>query len=151
MSILSWIKGVTQGAAEADVIPQQPLVFAPGEEEFQGLNMKDALQAHTEWTQRLEAKVAGSSEEVLHVATVACDSRCKLGKWIHGVAHHQFGHLPAFEELRKVHADFHLTAGEVLNNVINGDSEQARNELKKVRHKSGGVQLALVRLYAEVH
>lgn len=151
MSILSWFKGVAQGATDTDLSLQQPLVFAPDEEEFQGLNMKEALDAHTQWTQRLEAKINGNSNENLHVPTVACDTHCTLGKWIHGVAKQRFGKLAAFEELRQVHAEFHVTAGEVLEHVVKGDGDKARTELKRVRQNSGTVQLALVRLYAEVH
>lgn len=148
MSILSWFKSVTSGG-EAGLLESEPLSFSAGEETFRGLNMKEALDAHTQWFHRLEAKINGTSNEQLDIHTVACDDQCKLGTWIHGEAKSQFGTLSSFDELRRVHADFHLTAGEVLNNVVNGDDVAARNELKKVRLKSGSVQLALVRLYSE--
>lgn len=111
--------------------------------------MKDALEAHEEWFHRLEDKLNGTSAEELDVATVACDDKCKLGMRIYSQGKKQFGRLPEYGELKSVHADFHLTAGGVLNNVINGEGEQARDGLRKVRHKSGGVQLALVRLYSK--
>ena len=149
MSILSWLKGVTAGAESADDVSSKPIAFAEGEEEFHGLNMKDALDAHEKWYHRLEDKLNGTSNEVLDVATVACDDKCKLGMWIYSQGKNQFGNVPEYGELKSVHADFHLTAGSVLNNVLNGEGEQARDGLKKVRHKSGGVQLALVRLYSQ--
>ena len=147
MSILSWFKEVTSGNASAELM-QQSLEFKDGEQDFHGLNMRDALDAHTAWTKRLEGKIEGSNNEELDIAKVASDCECVLGKWIHGEAKKQFGEESDLEELRKVHADFHLKAGEILNNVTNGDHEDARENLKKLRHQSGSVQLSLVRLYS---
>jgi hypothetical protein len=147
MSILSWLKQVGSGSG-ADVINSGAMTFAKGEEEFHGLNMKDALEAHTAWTRRLEGKISGENQEQLNVATVASDCECKLGKWIHGTAKQQFGTTPDFEELRRVHAEFHLKAGEILNNVLNGDQTRAASNLKEIRYQSGSVQLSLVRLYS---
>lgn len=148
MSILSWLKAVTGEHATADLNEARPMVFAAGEEEFRGLNMKDALDAHASWYHRLEEKINGKSSEELSVALIACDDRCKLGHWIYHEGKTHFGPLSEYEELRRVHADFHLTAGAVLNNTLNGEEGLAREGLRKVRHKSGGVQLALVRLYS---
>jgi hypothetical protein len=147
MSILSWLKQVGSGTS-ADMINSGAMTFAQGEEEFHGLNMKDALEAHTAWTRRLEGKISGENQEQLNVAVVASDCECKLGKWIHGTAKQQFGATPDFEELRRVHADFHLKAGEILNNVLNGDQAKAASNLKEIRYQSGSVQLSLVRLYS---
>lgn len=150
MSILSWFKAVTTGGNQSDLIQTEKMTFGQGEEEFKGLNMREALDAHAEWTHRLEAKINGTSNEELIVSKVACDDQCTLGKWIYGEAHKQFSAMGSYQDLKHVHADFHLTAGQVLNNVLNGESEQAREQLKQVRFKSGNVQLALVRLYTDV-
>lgn len=147
MSILSWFKEVTSGNATAELM-EQSLEFREGEQEFHGLNMKEALDAHTAWTRRLEGKISGENNEVLDIAKVASDCECMLGKWIHGEARRQFGDGAELNELRQVHADFHLKAGEILNNVVNGEQEDARANLKKLRHQSGNVQLSLVRLYS---
>lgn len=150
MSILRWFKEVTSGSATADLI-EQPLVFIDGEQEFHGLDIKDALDAHTAWTQRLERIIAGNSDEDLNVyaiARVASDCECKLGQWIHGEAARQFGDEAVLNELRHEHADFHLKAGEILNNIFSGEQDDANANLKKLRYQSGIVQLALVRLYS---
>lgn len=147
MSIMSWFKQVTTGDPSADLI-EQPLTFGEGEEQFHGLNMREALDAHSAWTRRLEGKITGENDEVLDVARVASDCECMLGKWIHGEAKRQFGDGAELSELRQVHADFHLKAGEILNNVLNGEQDDARSNLKKLRHHSGSVQLSLVRLYS---
>jgi len=148
MSILSWLKEVTAGDNTVGFIDTSSMTFAKGEEQFLGLDMKAALDAHMAWTRRLEAKLNGDRQDDLDLATVASDCECKLGKWLHGSAKLQFGEIPDYAELRRIHADFHLKAGEILNNVVNGDREMALKNLKDLRHQSGNVQLALVRLYS---
>lgn len=148
MSILSWFKAVGSSVSSTGLIDTESMTFAKGEEEFHGLNMKEALDAHTAWTRRLEGKISGENKESLAVATVASDCECQLGKWIHSTAKKQFGSIADFEELRRIHADFHLKAGEILNNVLNGDEAKASSNLKELRYQSGNVQLSLVRLYS---
>jgi hypothetical protein len=148
MSILSWLKTVTSGSEQSEFIDTGSMKFAAGEEQFLGLDMKDALDAHTAWTKRLEGKISGENREELDVATVASDCNCTLGKWLHGPAKKEFGDSGDYNDLVRVHADFHLKAGEILNNVINGDEETANKNLKEIRYQSGNVQLSLVRLYS---
>lgn len=147
MSILTWLKEVTTGG-HPEFIESGGMTFAAGEEQFHGLNMKAALDAHVEWTHRLEGKLNGDNSEALDAATVGSDCNCKLGKWIHGSAKEQFGDVPEYEQLRETHADFHRKAGEILKNVGDRESELARSNLKELRYQSGKVQLALVRLYS---
>lgn len=150
MSILTWLKEVTTGG-HPGFIETGGMTFAEGEEQFHGLNMKAALDAHVAWTHRLEGKLNGDNPEELDVATVASDCDCKLGKWIHSSAKQQFGDVPEYHQLRETHADFHRKAGEILNNVGNSESELAHSNLKELRYQSGKVQLALVRLYSHAH
>lgn len=150
MSILSWLKTVTEGNHAADVMHAHPPVqFAAGEEQFHGLNMRDALDAHIRWVQRLENQISGSDREKIQVATVACDDRCALGEWIHGAARIQFGNLPEYANLKRDHAEFHLRVGEVLIDIQAGAVEDARNRMRDIRRESGNVQLALIRLYSK--
>lgn len=148
MSILTWLKNVTANGSSAALM-QESLEFAAGEEEFRGLNMRDALNAHVQWTHRLEDIISGKSNEQLEVGTVASDCHCLLGEWIHSYAKQHFGSIGEYSELKKLHADFHLSAGQILNNIQNEQMEDAKNALKELRYKSGNVQLALVRLYAQ--
>ena len=150
MSILSWLKEVTSGD-KAGRIDSGSLTFANEEEQFQGLDMKAALDAHAAWIKRLDDQLNGVSDEVIDLATVSSDCKCVLGKWIHGDALQQFGESGAYTELRQVHADFHRKAGEVLYNVISGEREQAARKLRELRAKSNNVQLSLVRLYSHAH
>lgn len=148
MSILSWLKTVSTGGASGELAFEQPMIFAEGEEEFRGLNMREALDAHIGWTHRLEAKLKGGNDELLAAGVVAADNRCILGEWIHGEAKQRFGDLPEFAELESVHAAFHAKVGEIVRAVDNGDKDSATVHAKEIRCMSGDVQLALVRLYA---
>lgn len=142
MSLLNWLKNATSGNTT------EPLEFGAGEENFRGLNMKDALDAHTAWTQRLEKKLSGENKDDIEVATVAVDHKCTLGHWIHNEAKQSFGAITEYDELKRVHADFHLKVGEVLNNVTNGNETEAKSGMREIRGKSGEVQLSLIRLYS---
>lgn len=147
MSVLNWFKRVTTGDPAADLI-EQPVTFGEGEEEFHGLNMREALDAHMRWTQRLEESLRGESEEELEPEIVASDCHCTLGKWLYGPAKQEFGDSADYDELRREHADFHRQAGAILQSVRSGEHDAAQNGLRLLRRQSGVVQLALVRLYS---
>jgi hypothetical protein len=146
MSILGWLKGALAGESTAK------MEFAPDEQHLHGLDMKAALEAHAAWKTRLEAQIRGDAGEMLSMATVAADSNCALGKWIHGAGKAQFADYPEYAQLRRIHADFHICAGGILGNAHDGNTEAAAAALKKdFRHHSDAVQLALVRLYAKAN
>ncbi len=147
MSILSWLKQVTTGSKD-ELMPSKDMQFAANEQEFHGLDMKSALDAHLAWTHRLEDQMHGTASEELEVGTVASDCNCVLGKWIHGDAKARLSHMPEYKELKQIHAEFHLTAGEILHKIQSNPGETTIS-LKPIQHKSGAVQLALVRLYAK--
>jgi len=147
MSILSWLKAVTEGGNSPELIQSSPMHFAPGENAFHGLDMKHALDAHINWLHRIEMALNG--KEHIELAKVAGDHDCTLGHWIHGEAKKRFGNLTEYQELRNIHADFHLLVGQALNDIANGYGAQVRESLKPIRHKSGEVQLALIRLYSK--
>src|SRR5512139_467937 len=130
MSILSWLKTVTEGGSSAELIQSSQVQFAQGEESFHGLDMTHALDAHINWLHRIEIKLNGLSSEHLDLVKVAGDHDCTLGHWIHGEAKQRFGELPEYQELRNVHAAFHLMVGQALNDIEKGESVRARENLK---------------------
>jgi hypothetical protein len=149
MSILSWLREVTAGSHTAFL--DRPLKFARGEEHFRGLDMREALELHNQWTHRLEALIEGTSSEQPEIGVLASDNQCTLGEWIHGYAKRHFSALAEYQELQRIHSNFHLTAARILNDLRNGSEELSQEEcLRQIRHKSGHVQLALVRLYSAV-
>lgn len=113
---------------------------------FEGLNMKDAIDAHLAWYKKLERAIADKSAAGYEVRNVAADNNCALGGWIYKEAK-KFATLPEYETLRQSHADFHMLAGEILILVRDGDFEQATQRLRRdLRRASDHVQLNLIRL-----
>jgi len=149
MGILNWLKHVTEAdGMKTEFISDQPLHFGKGEEMFQGLNMKEALDAHMAWTKRIEKLLVDEDAGGYPIAEVSADRNCVLGKWLHNEAKLKFSAMQEYHELRNVHAGFHLHVGGILNDVVNGNKANAEKGVKEIRHHSGLVQLALIRLYA---
>ena len=146
MSILSWLK---RGAADEDNVGN--VTVKPGEEFFHGGNMKNAIDVHIAWKDRLAAQISGANSETLEISVVASDDHCALGKWIHSEGKKSFSHLPEFAELRSQHAQFHRNAGDVLREAHNNSKEAANKMLNgpEFRQASDMVQLGLVRLHAK--
>ncbi len=143
MGVLVWLSRRLAGDHSAELVIDQ------SEEDFAGLNMRTVIDAHMAWRKRLADVVEGRSNEHPEVGQVGQDSACTLGKWLRGEARARFGKLPEYDELRKVHADFHACAAEVLIKNREGDAAGARVLLKgALRALSDRVQLDIIRLYA---
>lgn len=147
MGLLDWLHRAEKAEQRGE--RHQVLEFNGHEEEFLGLNMRLAIEAHLKWKERLEKALAGSSGEHLEVGVVAADDRCALGQWLHGEARRQFVQHPEYIALVKAHSEFHLLAGDILCDAHDGKLDEARDKLRSsFRQKSDRVQLALVRLYS---
>ena len=143
MGLLNWLERKLAGDNSAK------LTFDKGQEEFAGLNLKQVLDAHLAWNDRLSKYLDGTSQEKLDVHQIAPDNLCILGKWIYGPGGKQFQKHPEFKDLRDTHREFHLTAGQVLVEHSDGDIQAANQLLAgKFRSLSNKIQLNLVRLYA---
>ncbi|MGE0080350.1 MAG: CZB domain-containing protein [Thiohalomonadaceae bacterium] len=120
--------------------------------EYETIDFFTAIEAHVRWKIRLEAYIAGTSDEKLDPEVVCRDDQCALGKWIHSTGGAQFGSHPKFPELREVHAQFHKSAGEVIRAVDRGDMETARESLVKGDYArySQRVKAELARLALEL-
>lgn len=117
-----------------------------------GLDFLNAIKAHQKWKTRLASYVAGTSSEKLDYHLVCRDDQCILGKWINGPGAQAYGSRPVFSRLKMTHAQFHLSAGAIVQLTDEGKSEQARNELRQgdyTKH-SVKVQGLISTLYMEV-
>ncbi|WP_455208651.1 CZB domain-containing protein [Kaarinaea lacus] len=146
MGLLNWLERKLAGDDSAK------LTFDKGQEEFAGLNLKQVLDAHLAWNDRLTKYLDGTSQENLDVHQIAPDNLCILGKWIYGPGGKQFEQRQEFIDLRQTHKEFHLTAGQVLVEHSQGNKQTANQLLAtKFRALSGKIQLNLVRLYASAN
>jgi methyl-accepting chemotaxis protein len=91
-------------------------------------SFSQAVEAHTKWKNRLVNFVAGRSDEQLDPKVVACDDKCDLGKWIYGDAQ-KHSRLTEYRDLREAHATFHKSVGAIVEQVIAGKRDDARQML----------------------
>ncbi len=88
---------------------------------------ESVVKAHIGWFQDLRNAVE-TGQSHLAPAAVAEDTECEFGKWVHD----ELGALcPAglFEEIKRIHADFHRTAAAILTLALNGQQADARARL----------------------
>jgi hypothetical protein len=120
--MLGLIKSFFSGK-EADEI--EAMVPANLPEEIAGLNFRAAIEAHMKWKSRLNEQIAGHGSEQIDVAMLSSDDKCILGQWIYNVGMKKYIAEPVFVLLHTSHASFHLSAGEVMTLVEQGQREQA--------------------------
>lgn len=89
--------------------------------------LSTAITAHALWKDEL--KTAIDQGRLPDLATVGADDRCDLGRWIYaeGKVHQN---LDEYQNLRSLHAHFHLTAGNVVELIAKGDNISARTEIE---------------------
>jgi hypothetical protein len=143
MSIFDWLRRRNEGDENA------PLSIETDEGTIAGLSLKQILETHSAWKERLQNILEGISAENLDVATVSQGGECELGKWIDGEGKRLYGNLDEYNTLRRAHDSFHLCAGEVLLEYQDGNFANAADLLKsKFRSASNKNQLELVRMFA---
>lgn len=121
---------------------------ASAEGELAGLSLKQALDAHSAWKERLIKIIEGTSDEKPDIAVVIQDNQCFLGKWLYSEGKSLYSHLPEYESLRAAHAEFHVCAGHVLEQHHLGNDVFADMILKtKFRTASNKNQMLLTRLF----
>ena len=93
------------------------------------MDWMEIIGAHVMWKQRLTAFLAGNSTEELKPDMIRLDDRCALGKWIYGEGQ-PMSHLPRYEEVRELHAQFHQYAADVVNLHLAGNTAEAEKLLQ---------------------
>lgn len=91
------------------------------------MNFLDAINAHVMWKLRLQRYLDGESEENLDPDHICKDNQCVLGKWIYGNMG-RYEKSPVFVDVREKHAEFHLTAAEIVR-LINANQKQDAERL----------------------
>ena len=91
------------------------------------MNFDDAIKAHSAWKMKL-SKYLANPDKSLKAEDVAQDSKCDLGKWIHGEAI-QFNQLPEYSALKLEHANFHKAAADVIRKADSGQSTSEDTQL----------------------
>ena len=86
-----------------------------------------AVLAHKEWKTRLEHAIQTGQSE-FSPAIVKGDNSCEFGKWLYGLAASDKSGSD-FKTVRDLHAEFHKIAGEILQQAISGQQEEAMKNL----------------------
>jgi hypothetical protein len=82
-----------------------------------------AIAAHEAWKARLlDAIQAGVSE--WNPRTVKADNQCDFGKWLYGCPP-AVRSSPHYGIVKKIHAQFHMEAGRVLEIALAGNKDYA--------------------------
>jgi methyl-accepting chemotaxis protein len=88
----------------------------------------DAETAHAKWKMRLVDYINGRSRETLDIHAVSCDDKCELGQWIYNNAT-KYSRLSEYQDLKKSHATFHESVGDIVSYVQKNDKEAAKQLL----------------------
>lgn len=83
------------------------------------MELTRAIAAHSEW--KLSLRNAIAERETLDAASVAADTTCLLGRWLHGEARIRYATLPAYADCLHSHASFHLEACKIAHAANAGD------------------------------
>jgi hypothetical protein len=129
-----------------------PVTGAISQPPIKGLNISDAVTAHSAWKERLFHYVNGTSTEKLDENMICRDDACTLGKWIYGDAHSFLSEIPDYHRLKSAHAAFHIAAGDIVR-AVNADSRQKAERLLidgPFSEHSREVQLMLAKLYVRL-
>lgn len=124
-------------------------VAEPKPEVISGFNLKQLLDTHHALKRKLMDEMDGTSSERLNVSVLSQDNLCAIGKWLYGEGKDLYGHLPEYEAARKVHAELHLCAGEILTQHQIGNEDEAQALLRtKYRTTSSKNQMEFTRLFS---
>ncbi len=91
--------------------------------------INDAIGAHGAWKLRLRSAIRTRSADITS-HTASCDDKCAFGKWLYGPdidAATRTG-VP-YGVIRRLHADFHRSAGSVLFLIERGKVAEAEAQM----------------------
>jgi hypothetical protein len=88
-------------------------------------NMIDkAILAHKEWKNRLESAIAMGHSD-FKPAIVMKDNVCEFGKWLYSLSVDEKS-SENYDIVRNLHAEFHKIAGDILQDAISGNIDEAK-------------------------
>ena len=87
--------------------------------------INDAIGAHGMWKMRLRTAIRTGHGDVNSIVA-GCDNECAFGKWLYGpeIDSGTRNGVP-YQVIRRLHADFHRSAGQVLRHVEKHESDAA--------------------------
>ncbi|MBI5753308.1 MAG: CZB domain-containing protein [Hydrogenophilales bacterium] len=89
-------------------------------------DIEAAIHAHGAWKARFRDFLNGKS--ALDLSSVGVTNACKLGHWIEAEGQHLLSPND-YEEVNRLHTDFHLIAGEVVRKIKQKDFAGAHQDI----------------------
>ena len=92
--------------------------------------IQNAIRAHGMWKLRLKTAISSGASD-LSPAEVGCDNLCDFGKWLYDesmTAEIRNG-MP-YKVVKRLHAEFHKTAENILKTALAGDVSKAKELLE---------------------
>lgn len=87
--------------------------------------IRDAMGAHGAWKLRLKTAVMTGRGDIT-AAHARCDDRCAFGRWLYGPdLGEDLKRSKPYQVVRRLHAEFHESAGAILAAAEQGDSVTA--------------------------
>ncbi len=92
--------------------------------------INNAIGAHGSWKIKLRTAV-NKGHSTHNVDEVRCDDKCAFGKWLHGSNIDGPTRAGApYNVIKRLHAEFHICAADVLSKATNGDTPGAAQLLE---------------------
>ncbi len=93
--------------------------------------INDAVGAHGLWKMRLRAAIRTGTSDITPQAA-SCDDGCAFGKWLYGsqIIPSQKAGMP-YQVIKRLHAEFHRSAGQVMSHALAGRTEQAETIMQE--------------------
>jgi len=92
---------------------------------LENLDIESAIAAHKMGYQRFEQAILGVDGDKLDDLSVADDTKCVLGCWLHGPGRLQYATLPLFQHILATHREFHQDAQRVVDYLLACDVDKA--------------------------
>jgi Chemoreceptor zinc-binding domain len=89
-------------------------------------DIEDAIHVHGAWKAHFRNFLSGKAE--LDLSTISQPHACKLGKWLEGNAYRMLA-PEDYEEVCRLHAEFHRVAGRIVDNIKQKDFQSARTAI----------------------
>jgi hypothetical protein len=149
MGLFDWFSALSKGEETTAAAHAPQLGGIKEHAHIQGLDFVSAIEAHRKWKARLAEYADGTSKETLDHSVICRDDQCALGKWIYSEGQTFTGHLPLFHQIKAKHAQFHISAAQVVEMIHTDRKEEAVKNLLdgEFSKNSRDVQTLLSQLY----
>lgn len=101
------------------------------EKALKKMRIPDVIDAHMKWKNSLQEYIDGLSQEVLDPARLQRTDQSTAGRWIELHGSGPLSRYAAFFTVRATHAQCHLLAGQLAEQLLAGDHVGARKLMNK--------------------